>query len=118
MSGSQPLIMLAGQIENVGDRRTEIHRLNLGAPDVRNISGDFNFRRTVTFVRGVAFALPVNVFNIIGGQVGDLMILGGRDTRLVSGPGNLELFSNYLLQPGKTIMLYFHGTWTELNRSP
>lgn len=118
MTGFQPLIALNGQIEKVGKRRTEIHKLNLGLPDHQNIGGDFLYRKTVTFVRGVAFFLPVNVFNIAGGQGGDLLILGGRDVRLMLG-GNLKLLTNYLLQPGKTMMLYYHNNaWTELNRSP
>lgn len=117
MTGLQPLAIIAGQIENIGKRQTEIHKLNLGLPDLRNIGGDFLFRKTVTFVRGVAFALPVNVFNITG-ETGDLLILGGRDVRLMLG-GNLRLLANYLLRPGKTMMLYYHsGAWTELNRSP
>ena len=114
----QPLAVIAGQIENIGKRRTEIHKLNLGLPDLQNIGGGFLFRKTVTFVRGVAFALPVNVFNITGGKGGELLILGGRDVRLMLG-GNLDLLANYLLRPGKTMMLYYRsGAWTELNRSP
>jgi len=113
-----PLAVIAGQIEKIGNRRTEILKLNLGPPDLQNIGGDFNFRRTMTFVRGVALGLPVNVFNIFQGETGDILILGGRDVHLMLG-GNLKLFTNYLLQPGKTIMLYYHNNvWLELDRSP
>jgi hypothetical protein len=117
MTGFQPLAVIAGQIENVGDRRTEILKLNLGSPDIQNITGDFDFQRTMTFVRGIGGI--VNVLNITGGADGDLLIIGGRDVRLVDALGNLNLLANYLLQPGKTMMLYyFNGAWEELNRSP
>jgi 1,6-anhydro-N-acetylmuramate kinase len=118
MTGFQPLIAFAGQLENVGDRRTEVLKLNVGAPDIQNISGpSFNFQRTVTFVKGIGGL--VNVSSIFGGENGDLLFLGGRDVKLLNGVGNLVLQNNYTLQPGKTMILYFTGgAWNELNRSP
>lgn len=120
MSGFQPLVAVAGQIEAVGSRRTEILKLNIGPPDFKNVSTtSFTFSRTMTFVRGVGMFLPVNIFNITGGADGDVLILGGRDARLINGLGNLDLSGNYLLQPGKSVLLYsYNGTWNELNRSP
>lgn len=119
MTGFQPLVAVAGQLENIGDRRTEVLKLNIGSPDFQNVTiNSFPFKRTMTVVRGVGFFLPINIYNILGGQDGDVLILAGRDVRLVT-TGNLDLLGNYLLQPGKSILLYYYnGDWNELNRSP
>lgn len=118
MTGYQPLIMLAGLLQTVGDRRTEILKLNIGPPDNIVVTGPtFPFNRSVTFARSTTGIQ--NVTTIPGGEVGDVLFLGGRDVRLIDGVGNLELAANYILQPGRSMILYFAGTrWVELNRSP
>jgi|GEM_PF-2997324 len=114
MTGFQPLVAIAGMLEQVGGRRTEIHRLNLGPPaTVITFTDSFAYAKTVTFAIGAGQI----VRTITGGAVGDLLILAGDDIRLRPG-GNLNLSGNMNLSVGRSIILYYTGaTWYELNRS-
>lgn len=115
MSGFQPLVVLAGLIQNVGDRRSEILRLNLGPPERLTVVGDFTISRTIVFV--VSPFNPI-VRNILGGEEGDLLILGGNNVRLRGGGGNLQLDGGYDLVTGRVIIFYQTpaGQWFEIYR--
>ena len=107
--------MIAGQIEDIGDRRNEILRINFGAPEALNVAGDFVVSRTVVKVTATPWT---KVFNIYGGQEGDLMILRGNGVELQDSSGNLILESKYKLKPFKLIVLYFeNNNWSELFRT-
>ena len=114
MSGFRSLAMVAGQIEDIGNRRNEILRLNFGPPEVLNVAGNFSVTRTVVVANGN----NVNTDSIFGGQEGDLLILRGDGVELQDTGGNLILESKYKLKPFKTIILYFeNGNWSELLRT-
>lgn len=113
MVSFQPLIIATDTIERVKDRRTEIIKLNLGEPFIQIISGDFEFQRTVMFVHSANGI--TNVYNIWGGEIGDLLILGGNNVHLKNG-GNLELRSNFLLTLRRSVILYkIATTWFQIN---
>jgi len=119
VAGLQPLVIVDGQIEALGDRKLEIQKLNLGTEELIlvgpapgnsvTITGSHHFLENAT--GGVR-----NVDNILGGEEGDMLILKGNDIRL-RGAGNLEMSSNYRLEPGRTIVFLFAGgVWLEIAR--
>lgn len=114
MTGFQPLIVSAGQAEQVGNRRTEILRLNLGPPETVVATGDFSITRTAVYVSAAG---NPQVKNIYGGQTGDVLILSSNGIKLRSG-GNLALTSNMNLGGNDVIAFYWTGsTWWELWRN-
>lgn len=115
MTGFQPIVVAAGTLEQVGTRRTEILKLNLGPPNVITTgAASIPFDRTVTRIIGSG----QDITTITGGAVGDVAIVAGQNCRLRNNIGNLILASNFVLQGGRSIVLYFTGTnWVELNRS-
>ncbi len=115
MSGLRSLAMVAGQIEDIGERRNEVLRLNFGSPEILNVAGNFAVTRTMVIVNGVNW---VKTFFIYGGQEGDILILRGSGVELQDTGGNLLLDSKYKLKPNKLIVLFFeNGNWSELLRT-
>lgn len=106
--------MVAGQIEDIGDRRNEILRINFGPPETLNVAGNFAVSRTMVVANGV----DVKTYSIFGGQEGDLLVLRGDGVELQDSGGNLILESKYKLKPFKLIILYFeNNNWSELLRT-
>ena len=115
MSGFRSLAMIAGQIEDIGERRNEVLKLNFGPPEVLNVAGNFAVSRTVVIANS---AYWIKTFSIYGGQEGDLLILRGKGIELQNSGGNLILESKYVLKPFKLIVLYFeNNNWSELFRT-
>jgi hypothetical protein len=120
VSGQPPLVMIAGQIERVRNRRSELKRINLGAPSLITVTGDFAYRRTpmeVTSNTG-----KVDVFNITNGREGDLLILfsnpAGDEVKLKKSGGNILLNSDMKLKGLSSITLYYTASvWREVTRS-
>jgi hypothetical protein len=106
--------MVAGQIEDIGERRNEILHLNLGPPEILNVAGNFAVTRTIVVVNGN----DAKTYNIFGGQEGDLLLLRGDGVELQDSGGNLILESKFKLKPFKLIILYFeNNNWSELLRT-
>jgi hypothetical protein len=116
MPGFQPLIIVDGQIESLGDRQLEVKKLNIGGEEIINVTSD-----TVTVTRSNHFLENANsgvqqVDTILGGDEGDLLLLKGNDIRLRTN-GNLQMSSNYRLEPGRSIVfIHTGGDWLELAR--
>ena len=116
MAGLQPLVIVDGQIEALGDRKLEIQKLNLGTEELILVSSD-----TVTITGSHHYLENAgggvqNVDDILGGEEGDFLILKGNDIRIRQN-GNIQMSSNYRLEPGRTLVLLFAGgVWLEIAR--
>lgn len=121
MAGFQPVVMVGGQFEQVGDRRCEVLRLNIGPA-------------TSIFVTGLTFSITTSchrIFNttgshivatnILGGVEGDLIFLfsGGSPhrVRLQNGAFFVLGTNNFDLQGINSIVLYRTAiNWEEVSR--
>ena len=122
MPGLQPLAAVLGQIEAVGDRRTEIPFLNIGNLNVVVANSPaITVTNSFVFLSSAGGTQQINQIN--GGEQGDLLFLvsGGnismRDT--FAGAANLRLAGHFNnMGFGDTMVLLFGGsTWVELTRS-
>ncbi len=116
MAGLQPLVIVDGQIEALGNRRLEIQKLNLGDEEIILVASDtVAITGSHHFLENAGGGVQ-NVDDILGGEEGDFLVLKGNDIRLRTN-GNLQMPSNYRLEPDKTIVfLYAGGVWLEIAR--
>lgn len=121
MSGFWPLVVLAGQTEQVGSRRLELLKINLGDVLTTIVFGDFAYERTLMKVESLIG--KIDVLNITGGVEGDLLILLaeplGDEVKLKATGGNLLLNSGdmKLRDTASITLLKEASNWRELGRS-
>jgi len=118
MPGLQPLSAVLGQLEAIGDRRTEINFLNIG-----NLAVTFTNPPVLTVASSFVFMFGGGqIEQIVGGEQGDILFLvAGANTQMrntLAGSANLRLSGNFNMGFGDTMVLLFGGsTWVELTRS-
>jgi hypothetical protein len=121
VSGFWPLVVLAGQQEQVGNRRLELLKINLGPIPAVPVSGDFAFAGTV--MKLLSPGGKIQVDNITGGLEGDLLILLASpisdEVKIKTGTGNVELNEGdmKLTDFASITLLFDNGFWRELGRS-
>ena len=109
MSGFQPLVY-EGMIRQVGGDRTETKFLNFGPITNTPVIAE-TLTITQTFVRSFA-PNNVNLRTIIGGEIGDLLVLYGRRVRIRTG-GNI--LKNVARLQRETVMLVLTpGGWSPM----
>lgn len=97
-----------GQIERVGDRRSEIKRLNLGGRST------IASAKTIT-VTQTAHELTGNkdVETILGGMEGDVLILFGKSK--VKDKGNIDLNEkDHKLDKDGPLTLVYYDEWVQI----
>jgi hypothetical protein len=124
VSGLEPLAIVAGQIENVGKRRTQISKINIGPRETINVSGavavpDVTNTSSWVRIRGTD-ATRTTIQTILGGEDGDLLFVNGRNIRMMGG-GNLRLQGAFNMDGSMMIVFIYHGSnnyWFEYSRKP
>ncbi len=118
MAGLQPLTIEAGMIQLIGDRRTELRRINLGPISPIVVTSDtIVVQFSSHFLDGNGGGTK-NVDFILGGVEGDLLVLFGDNVR-VRNNGNVDFGPNMLFNnPRKSLTLLFRNNfWYELSRT-
>jgi hypothetical protein len=123
MTGFQPLIIDAGQIERAGERRVEILRLNIGPAIPIFVSGSsFTITRSCHTISNLTNN-DLDVMMIDGGEEGDVVVfltgLLNKKVKLKQS-ANLVLTNEFQFQSGKpnSITLYNNGSsWEEIARA-
>lgn len=125
----QPLIIDAGEQEQVGTRRTEILRLNVGpAIPIVVVATVFTVTRTCHRISNRT-ATDFEITRIDGGLEGDILILftGKLNGRVILNSlslpspfpqlGNLDLSADFEFMNRRHIVLYKNATnWVDLGR--
>ena len=117
--------MLAGQIEQNGDRRTQISKLNIGPRTAVNVTGagpvsidSDNFGSWIR-LRGRS-GVRTEVNQIDNGQEGDLLIVHGRNIRLDNTGGNVRMQGGGYDMDGRDMVFLLcqpNGLWWEIARA-
>lgn len=123
MSGLEPLAIVAGQIEAVGPRRTQIRKLNIGPRETINVSGataivDVTNNVSWVRIRGTS-VIRTTITTILGGVEGDLLFVDGRNIRFQGG-GNLRLQGAFNMDGADMICFIYNrnNRWFEFSRKP
>ena len=122
MAGFQPVVMAVGQFEQVGDRRTEVLRLNIGpAVSIFVTTTTFTITRSCHRVFNNTGS-NITVTDILGGTEGDVVFLfsGGSANRvkLQNSSANFDLDGDFDILNARNIVLYRTSTlWEEVTRT-
>jgi hypothetical protein len=121
MTGFQPLVIDAGQIERTGERRVETLRLNIGSAVSIFVSGtSFTITRSCHTISNLTNN-DLDVMMIDGGEEGDLVYLFSgilnKKVKLKKNTGNLALAQDFEFKDNRVITLYKNAThWEEVSR--
>ena len=122
MAGSQPVIIENGGLEQVGTRRCEILRLNIGpAISIFVTTTTFTITRSCHRVFNNTGS-NITVTDILGGLEGDIVVLfsGGSANRvkLQNSSANFDLDGDFDILNARNIVLYRTSTlWEEVTRT-
>lgn len=125
----KPLVLGANIIEQLqAADRLDLGRLNIGPPVqlpliLNSIAVTGSFHSVYTVETGTGAAVRRQLHNILGGQVGDILILTGTDIgddiSVRDDDGNLRLAGDFTLSASvdTMVLLCLGVTWIELARS-